>query len=304
MGLATFRQGSSSSTGNSPIYTPKLLPVSNLLYGGNNNLTSIPVIRSGVTDKIFTSAVDDTQIQLNTFSALGVMSTVATITFTTYLASSHAMAVHLNSADTCLYVLLYASSNYQLIKVNDTTGVVTAIGSSFTPTTAANWPTGITGTGKGLLEVDSVSGHLKITCNGFTHLVNKTTGAIVSQNTVISLGSYLAKAVIYVTQDSSIGVSSALLNYGVASNRSVAGGTHSTYGQYPNKLLPLSYGGVPTLADSGIATETFMHLIDTDKVLLGQLFTSSGSAFVPPHILTRTEFDKYVKSVANFALGI
>lgn len=304
MGLATFRQGSSSSTGNSPIYTPKLLPVSNLLYGGNNNLTSIPVIRSGVTDKIFTSAIDDTQIQLNTFSTLGVMGTVATITFTTYLASSHAVAVHLNSADTCLYILLYASSNYQLIKINDTTGVVTAIGSSFTPTTAANWPTGITGTGKGMMEVDTVSGHIKVTCNGFIHLVNKTTGAIVSQNTVISLGSYLAKVVMYVTQDSSIGISSALINSPSAYNKSAAGGTHSTYGQYSNKLLPYSYGGIPTVSDSGVASETFMHLIDTDKVLIGQLFTSSGSAFIPPHILTRTEFDKYVKSVANFALGI
>jgi hypothetical protein len=254
------------------------------------------VIRSGVNNKAFQANVSAAQITLLSYTSLGVQSTVATITFTTYLASSTAVAVHLNSTDTCLYVLLYVSGSYQVIKINDTTGVVTAIGSSFTPTTAANWPTGF-GTGT-TLEIDSGTGHLKVTNNGFTHLINKTTGAIVSQNTVVSLGSFLAASIFYVTQDGSVGISS-------SPSITIQGGLptviHNSYGQLSEKIVP---SGFDTLVNSSGRIQNSLSLIDSDKVCFSTLFTSSATLIAPAVIYPRTEFDKYIKSVADYAAGV
>jgi len=302
MGLATFRQSSGSSTGGLLLYSPKITPVTNLLYGGVTKLSAVPVVRAGVNNKIFQSTLD-TEINLLSYSSLGVESTIANITFTTYLASSNVVAYHLNSADTCLYVLLYESPSYRFIKIDDTTGVVTTIGSAFTPTTAANWP--LTGNGRGAgFEVDTVSGHLKLMFNGFTHLVNKTTGAIVSQDTTVTIGAFLAKDVFYVTQDGSVGVTNQGQGVGIdATYRSTLTLISSTYGILPYKVIPHSQAGLVPPVQNLSAINSVFSLIDNDKVCLSYIFQSGGGSTSSQIIYTRTEFDKYLKSCAAFSSG-
>lgn len=302
MALATFRQGSSSSTGGILLYSPKISPVTNLLYGGGSKLSAIPVIRSGVNNKIFSSS-SDTTIDLLTYSSVGVESTVASINFTTYLASSNVAAYHLNSADTCLYVLLWESPAYRFIKIDDTTGVVTTIGSSFTPTTAANWPQMGNARGAGF-EVDTATGHLKVMYNGFTHLVNKTTGAIVSQNTTVTIGTYLAKDVFYVTQDGSVGLTNQGQGVGIdAAYRSTFTLVSSTYGVLPYRVIPHAQAGLVLPVQSLSAINGVFSLIDNDKVCLSYIFQSGGGSTSSQIIYLRAEFDKYLKSCVAFNSG-
>lgn len=302
MGLATFRQGSSNSSGGTVLYVPKISPVTNLLYGGVGKLSALPVVRSGVNNKVFYS-LDDISISLLSYSSLGAESTVASITFTTYLTSSNVVAYHLNSANTCLYVLLYESPQYRVIKIDDTTGVVTTIGSAFTPTTAANWPQTSNGRGAGF-EVDTVSGHLKVTYNGFTHLINKSTGAIVSQDTAFTLGSFLAKDVFYVTQDGSVGLTNQGQGVSVdPAYRSTFTLISASYGILPYKVVPHAQAGLTLPIQSLSAMNSVFSLIDNDKVCLSHIFQSGGSSTSSQIIYSRTEFDKYLKSCVAFSSG-
>ena len=302
MGLVRFNANNSNSTGGILLYSPKITPVPNLLYGGVSNAAAVPVVRSGVNNKVFFSNAG-TGVSLLTYSVAGVASTVASITFTTYLTSSSVTAYHLNSADTCLYVLLYAAPSYRFIKIDDTTGVVTTIGSSFTPTTADNWP--LTGNARGAgFEVDTVSGHLKVLHNGFTHLVNKTTGAIVSQDAAVTLGTFLAKDVFYVTQDGTVGLTNQGQGVGVdTAYRTTYTLVSSTYGLLPYRIIPHAQAGLVVPVQSLSALNSVFSLIDNDKVCLSYIFQSGGSSVSSQIIYLRTEFDKYLKSCEAFTSG-
>lgn len=302
MGLNKFNQWGSGSSGNTVVYSPKITPVTNLLYGGTTILSSLPVVRSGVNNKVF-EATADTAISLLSYTSLGVQSTVATLTFTTYLASSNAVAYHLNSTDTCLYILLKAGSSFQLIKINDTTGSVTSIGSSFTPTTVANWPSSGNSRGSGF-EIDTVSGHLKVVYNGFVHLINKSTGAMVSQDVAVTLGAYLASSVYYVTQDGTTGLSSVGQGFGIdPAYRSTLTLVSSSYGVLPFKILPHSHSGLTLPIQSLSSINSIFSLIDNDKVCLSYVFSSGGSSSSPPIIYSRAEFDKFLKSCVAYSSG-
>lgn len=299
MGLATFRQGGSSSNGGAILYHMKPLILSSQLYGmGTTNSSSVPVWRSGASDKSF-SATSTTGITLYTTASTGVRSSVAAITYTTYLASSNGIAFHLNSTDTCLYALLNAGTSYQLIKISDTTGVVTAIGSSFVPTTDANW------NGGGTLSIDAGSGYLKYTSNGFYHLLNKTTGAIVSQNTAVSLGSYLARNVFYCTQDGSVGVSPDLgCTTFVTGLYYFPNLVSSSYGHIPSMALPSASAGNLTVSSSPYPLyKPSIVLVDTDKVLISTALIDTSQA-IGAKYYTLTDFDKFIKSVADVGAGV
>lgn len=305
MGLNKFNQWGSGSVGNTPLYRLKPTPVTNLLYGGGNAIRSLPVIRSGVNNKVFKADISTQQIQLLSYTSLGVESTVATITFTTYLAGSVVVATHLNSTDSCLYILLFASSNYQLIKINDTTGAVTAIGSPFTPTTALNWPTGMS-TGFAGMQIDTVSGHVQVRYNGYTHLINKTTGAIVSQNAAITIGSYLAIGVWYLTQDGTIGLSNSQPAYGMgAGSATIPCLISSSYGLSGIKAIPATQDGfIVQPTETHYPMHQLLHLVDNDKICQSHLYSSSGTNTFTPNIYLRSEFDKYLKSCVDLTSGV
>lgn len=299
MGLATFRQGSDSSTGGLlPIHKMACVTLPNHIYGHSG----LPVIRSGIIDKYFNSTTDDS-VTLYTLSVVGVATVVATISFNTYLTGGEGAALHLSSADSCLYVLLRNGGDFRLIKIADTTGVVTTIGSSFTPTTAANWPSLSTESGK--LEVDTVSGHIKVWGIGYTHLINKTTGAIVSQDTLMTIGAFYPKDVRYITQDGSVGVTKTVASTSPIGYVNYPAMIHSTYGiSNPTSKLNTSDFNLPTV--SGDAIRLFISdfiLVDTDKVC-GFYLNNSGSFVTSSKLYLRSEFDSYLKSVALVILGV
>ena len=307
MGVEYYNQSvSGSSLGGGILYRPKPLTLTARLYGdGSNNVSSFPVWRSGASDKSF-EGTTSTSITLYTTSSTGVRSVVASLSYGTYLSSGVAVAFHLNSADTCLYVLIGYGGSYRFIKINDTTGVVTTIGTAFTPATVANW--GFGAGSKGSLTIDSVSGHLKFVCNGFYHLINKTTGAIVSQDTAISIGSFLASSVFYVTQDGNIGVTDDLGN---ASGGAVGFSyfsklVHSSYGQLGSMILPAATTGLLDYQATTIPlyfNPVYLILVDNDKVCLSYALTNANGAVGAKYYLL-SEFDKLVKSIADVGAGV
>lgn len=306
MGLSRFNQSSSSSSsGGGILYRPKPLTLPWRIYGDGSPTTSpVPVYRSGASDKSFESA-NNTSITLYTTSAAGVRSTTASISYTTYLGTSLAVAFHLNSADTCLYVLISSGGSFRIIKINDTTGIVTAIGSSFIPTTLANW--GFGESNVGTLSVDSGSGHLKFVCNGFYHLINKTTGAIVSQDTAISIGSFLAKSVFYVTQDGAVGVTSEIGNLNETIGfMSFPNIVHSSYGIISNYTLPAATVGLmlnQNTTTPNLLGNQFITLVDNDKVCISFGLVGNASAIGAKYYLL-SDFDKFIKSVADVGAGV
>lgn len=307
MGLVRFNE-SSANGGNFLLYRMKPLPFPYQLYGqGVTNTASgevntswrLPVVRSGASDKSFGDATSG-GISLFTTSSVGGSTTTATITYTTYLASSEGVAFHLNSADTCLYVLLEAAGVWRFIKVNDSTGVVTTIGSSFTPPTVANWPSDVNLHGK--MEIDPVSGHLKVTFNGFFHLINKSTGAIVSQDTAIAIGSYLAHRVYYVTVDGTVGVSTVAQapNSSDYNRLIVPQMVNSTYGYSTGYAIPSNLTG--WLGNSSIQLRSDRwFLVDNDKVCLGSPSLANDQGV---HFFSRTDWDLFIKSCSDLANGV
>ena len=287
MGLNTFNKGV-VSTATSPlsIYKMKVVPVTTKT-NRDASVNTAPFFRAGATTSAFNLTNSGISIYIN--------GATTSITYTTYLASAVHNAITMVSADSCMYILINNGSTRQLIKVADTTGVVTAIGSSFTPTTSANWnlPT---------MKLDTVSGHLKFVSNGFYHLVNKTTGAIVSQDTAISFGSYDKSNVRYVTQDGTVGLTSV--------SNSTTGGlanfpqmVHQTYGLLPVSRFQPQFNPNLEYQSSGanllLRADDYFH-VDSDKMYL----CPYNIVDINPRIVSLDDFDKYIKSVAELNAGV
>jgi hypothetical protein len=294
MGLVRFNANTSSSNG-ALLYRMKPVTTTSQLYGQGHGIGDLPVVRSGAPDKAFW-ATANTGINLSTTNSAGIATTTAAITYTTYLASSTAKAFHLNSVDGCLYILIGDGAQVRLIKVNDSTGAVTTIGAAFTPTTVNNWA--------GTMEVDSGSGHLKIMFNGFYHLVDKSSGAVVSQDTVVTLGSFLARKVCYVTQDGTTGLTSEYANAAADGFRTLPTTIHSSYGSigtYP--LSAPDIGGVISAVGTGhiFRPDVEIHLVDSNKVAICSLTAVNT---LGAKIYLRTDFDKLIKSIAELGAGV
>lgn len=302
MGIEYFNPSSSSSSSVGTL-TPRLKPIpfSYCTYGTSYT----PVPRAGAFDKLWITNTA-AQLQLYTTSSVGVPTVVGSVNYTTYLASAQAACFHMNTTDTCIYVLVNAGTTYQLLKMNDTTGVVTAIGSNFTPTTPTNWPKNAAGY-YGTMEIDSGTGYLRIVANGNVHQLNKTTGAIVTQDVAIStLGSYLLNGVGYVTQDGSVGLKYLSLGLGSVNDRSLQACVHSSYGwllqtPFPDSLVPPVIGGSDYT--SSVLSLREMILVDNDKVMITPMI-QAGDPPATARLYYRTDIDKLIKVSADILAGV
>lgn len=300
MGLNTFNN-KGINVSNVPLY--RLLPLStpNRIYGqglATGDYNSLPVVRSGAFDKSFRPAQNS--LELLTTSSLGDSTQTALIIYSTYITTGSVGvgAAYLSTSDSCLYLLLVSSTpQWRVIKVADTTGVVTTIGATFTPTTISNWPSYASGTCT--MEIDTSSGHLKVTCAGATHLINKTTGALVTQDTPVVLGAHNTKRVHYVTQDGVVGVGSSTFG-GAANSITLPNTVHTTYGNLPS--YSLATGAYPSIfTEQPIISPLVMVLIDTDKVGIIKFSAAPIGNFC---MYTRQDIDKYFKSISEIRAGV
>ena len=304
-GTSYFNAGSVGGNGDSPFYKLKPIPLinrTNIPKVSNYSsfaYTNLPVWRSAVANNYFQFDSIFSQVTLFSVNAAGTSSTLGTSTFTSYLTSSNAVAVHLNTTDQCLYVLLYESPQYRLIKVSDAAGTTTAIGSAFTPTTASRWPTHLKDDPATML--DDGTGSIKVMFRGYTHQINKTTGAIVTQDVAVTIGSYSLVNTFYMSLDNAVAVSP-IQDTGVGGSSSVL--------KIPNlvtvdcgqlfDLRLVSERVTERLVDNSFDT---LLLVDNDKIFVGKVDGSSGSGQNIFGYVYRSDFDQFLRSVADWSVG-
>lgn len=295
-GTSYFNTGSNSGEGLSPY--PKLVTAPNPFitnkFGGNESfITSVKSLhyafRAGAGN-VGLDLVSSTSVIVRQVQSDGSYVNIGNFDPTFYLPNAQLQPSQIcySTVDQCWYILLvYVNPTHcRLIKVTDT-GIVTAIGSAFNPANPSiSWPTVAQGHTFTSFYLDNVSGHLKLICNGFYHLINKATGAIVSQDTPLTLatGSYSLLGCGYITQ----------------SNR-VAMGYVNTFPATGDNSVRFTrlYGssgliGALTIPHSHLSFSTDkiskVNYIDHDKFYVGD-----GS-----QIVTVAEYDKFLEAFYNY----
>jgi len=252
------------------------------------------VFRSGVVaNRAFTfTGTSRVELDLHLINTDGSTSVLANLDSVSYLSGSTFQRLYLSSADQCLYCLLQAGTTYQLLKVNDTTGVVTTIGSSFTPATPSNWSLG------SVMYQDG-AGHLLVISRGKYHQLNKTTGAIVSQDVPMVLGTYTTAHLNYLSSDGTTGISRISTTGVNVGDIWLEGFTSTTTGNFPYVNLR----NVDALTLSG-GSSGFLKdwvFVDSDKIYLGDLWGNNTSNF---GYIYRSDFDEFLQSVVDWFSGV
>lgn len=297
MGLVNFGANNNSGAIFSRV---KSLPTPNMLRAMSNN--DIPVVRSGVVT--YFQITDNTTVLLKNSSS---GATIATVTAIASLASSTFKTYHLSSVDSCLYCLLYdGAGNARVIKINDTTGAVTPLGSAFAVATPANWV--ITPESS---FIERVGDNLKIIGNGVYHEVSTTTGVLLTQDNAISSGGYVITPT-YVSASSNIYASgvirlmdkSSLIYQDGHINAPILAQTG--VGVVTGLNLPISapFGTGTGIGIFSTSTVNVFPIIsvDNDKVCFINYSGQQGS--LPVKVALRSSYDSFLQSVINYAAGV
>ena len=304
-GTSYFNAGSRSGGGESPFYKLKPIPMTQKTNWGDGAFTTnaqLYVLRSGVTNNVF--KIDEQAVcYLASVSSTGSATNINTVTYSSLLSGAASTCFHLNSADQCLYVLIRITNSFQLIKISDSSGLATALGSSFTPANPSRWPLSLQEGNatryRATMEVDG-SGHIRVYMEGYYHQINKTTWAIVSQDNVVSVGYSLNTTSYY---RNTLGVATHSLQHNLTSQRdrtTLPRVVSSTSGVIADRVFPTSW-----LVSNGAVYEDNSHpiLVDNDKVWLGNyLSTNSGSVSIG--YVYRSDFDSFLQSIVDWYVGV
>lgn len=295
----TYFGSRSSGSGGSPY--PKLVTTPNpfTLYkvGGNGAFlpsvnTLYPAYRTGAGDRGL-RVESPSVVKLIQVNSNGSETVLANFNPQSYLPNAIQVlpqCICYSTTDQCWYILLTYSNpdRLRLLKVDDTTGAVTAIGAAFNPANPDTaWPCATNAHFLTSFYLDNVTGHLKILCNGYHHLLNKTTGAIVSQDVPATLtgGVYSLVGCGYLTRDSTVGV-----------------GVTSVVGTSEAVSIARLFGNNGNLASLNLPSSLFnfecslmqrVNYIDHDKMYVGGQGTT-------PRVVTVAEYDAFITALYKY----
>lgn len=299
MGYSTFGNRGGGS-GDSPFYKIKRIPLINRTNVTSDTDARMSVWRAAAANNEF-SLLTSSTLNLRGTNSSGVATSIATLDVTTYSGSTPTIVgLHLNTAAQCMYVLIRNSLNeLRLIKMDDTTGVHSAVGSLFTPTTPARWPasSGTAMLGLSQMWVDG-GGHLRIQGGGYYHQLNTTTGSVVTQDTALVIGSFNTSWVNYVTTDGATGIG------GLSFNSSVTGREVVTVSNIVNATsghFNITTSNFNLLDDINYANEVMgLCTVDDDKLFIG--VTAALNTSYKGYVY-RSEFDLMLQSIVDWQAG-
>ena len=264
----------------------------------------IPVVRSGNKNYfIFNRTTTNGDAAYRTVLSLYTTNPDALVVafdFTSIVASAKILAAWLSSSDQAMFIVYKGVDGLiRLSSMNDNTGAMTHIGSGFTPTTPANWSFG---------KLELIGGDLKYTYNGKYHTLNKTTGAVISQDNVFGLAGYATTGADYVSLDGAIYstgdlrattlntnsvLNGAILIPKVAST--VCGVIESKYTTIVDVFGAVNYGYSSTPFPFDVV------LVDNDKMAFTSFISQHG---IPLNMVLRASYDEFLSSVVNWWGGL
>ena len=283
-----------------PYHTPNIQGV--VPVGG------IPVVRAGNKNYYtltLTNEISDAgwRTVVNLYTTNPTVLVTAT-DFTSIAAGAKVYAMWLSSTDQCLYVVYKGTDGLiRLSQINDSTGAVTHIGSGFTPATPSNWAN------SALME--EIGGSLRVSYNGYFHTLNKTTGAVITQDSPFLLSGYASLGATYTSLDNATYATNTLylMPLGAATssdgvvwlptvaNASV-GIVSNTYAREEDVFGTTVYGhGV----SGGVLRLFQCALVDSDKMCL---YTDLNSVGCPLNIVLRSSYDSFLASIVNYRSGL
>lgn len=306
MGVVNFGV---SSSGNSIFSRLKPYPTPNI--ESLLPTAAIPVVRSG-NKNYFLPTLTTTTSDASYCTVLGLYSTnpnllVQATDFTVVTAGAKILALWLSSVNQAMYVVYKGTDTLiRLSTISDTTGAVTHLGSGFTPATPANWPSG----GFSSAKLEGYSGNLRLTYNGFSHVINITTGDSISEDSPFMLAGYSNLAYDYATADGSIYSSGVLgvnpklgiIDYpSIITPRIVKAGVGVVNPQYieVETILGVKISGFGT--SGGTVRSLPNILIDDDKIAFTNFLASVD---VPIRVVLRSNYDDFLLSIANWGSGL
>lgn len=260
---------------------------------------AIPVVRSGNKNYFVVVTTGGSDPNMGRYVNLFTTNPTALVTnidMDAVTAGGRFLSLCISSIDQCMYALLRGTDTLiRLVKISDTTGAVTQIGSGFTPTTPANWQM-INGT------LEDVAGVIRYRCLGKYQDIDKTTGAAITEDTSFSLTNYLDVDTNYISLDGTI-VSGLMFYLSTASSYNLwtPVTSHASTGMIDRKHV----SGEVVFGSHVVNTSTTWRysavMIDNDKMAFTYIL-SGGDA--PVAVTTRTSYDAFLQSIVNYAAGL
>lgn len=258
--------------------------------------TVIPVMRSGVNNRFTISSTSPLSANV-VLTNNATDAVIATVAVTDVIASGNWIGFYLDSTDQGLYALARNSSTgaVQLDKIDDSSGTRSHIGSSFAPTTTANW---IPLNGLSGVFMQRVGNDLEVfiqvsATKTVKHVINITTGVPSSQNVAGQIDGTSGDRAgpLYRTSDGLYGINS--FSISTTYQARVGMFTPSIRGQFNT-----SFGDFfADLSHISGATSMGLIAIDSDKVCLSTIGTSAQS--VTNNVYTREEMDRLIAECAR-----
>ena len=265
----------------------------------------IPVVRSGNKNYfIFNRTTTNSDAAHRTILSLYTTNPDALVVafdFTSIVASAKILAAWLSSSDQAMFIVYKGVDGLiRLSSMNDNTGAITHLGSGFTPANPSNWSYG---------KLESIGGDLRYTYNGKYHTLNKTTGAVVSQDNMFGLAGYATTGADYVSLDGTI-YSTGNLAATILTDNAVIDGA-ILIPKIASTVCGVIEGKYTTIVDVfgsvnyGYSSITFTSfdvvLVDNDKMAFTSFISQHG---IPLNMVLRASYDEFLSSVVNWWGGL
>lgn len=297
MSLINFGAGNSQQGVFSRI---KPYPTPNI-QGILSNDSPIPTVRSGNKNYFQPVLYSSGHADTNRYMRLQTTNPIAMVTevdFNSITAGCRWKALCISSTDMCMYAIAIGTDTLiRLIKISDTTGAVTEIGSGFAADVGSDWSQYST--------LEDLGTTLIFKAQSSTYnVIDKATGTSITQNTAFGITNAKFTGATYTSLDGTIVAGSLYHLSTVAYNYQMFTPIVAHAGVGVVRELGVSYETVFGTHQNGGGSTAYTYglvMVDNDKLaIVGNI----AGVNPPVHITTRQSYDAFLQSIVNYAAGL